>query len=110
MKYIEDNLTNTQLSVEDLSRHIGMSRGSLYNKLLEITGLSPVEFIRSIKLEKAAMLLENSDLNIAQIAYTVGFATPNYFAKSFKAKYEMLPSEYLGQKRKPVRPKTSVSK
>jgi len=110
VKYIEDNLTNTQLSVEDLSRHIGMSRGSLYNKLLEITGLSPVEFIRSIKLEKAAMLLENSDLNIAQIAYTVGFATPNYFAKSFKAKYEMLPSEYLGQKRKPVRPKTSVSK
>ncbi|UEG52261.1 response regulator [Mucilaginibacter daejeonensis] len=103
VKYIEDNLTNTQLSVEDLSRHIGMSRGSLYNKLLEITGLSPVEFIRSIKLEKAAMLLENSDLNIAQIAYTVGFATPNYFAKSFKAKYEILPSEYLNQKRKPAR-------
>lgn len=109
LKYIEENLTNTQLSVEDLSRHIGMSRGSLYNKLLEITGLSPVEFIRSIKLEKAAMLLENSDLNIAQIAYTVGFATPNYFAKSFKAKYQMLPSEYVSQKRKPVRSKTDVA-
>jgi signal transduction histidine kinase/ligand-binding sensor domain-containing protein/DNA-binding response OmpR family regulator len=108
VKYIEENLTNTQLSVEDLSRHIGMSRGSLYNKLLEITGLSPVEFIRSIKLEKAAMLLENSDLNIAQIAYTVGFATPNYFAKSFKAKYEMLPSEYLSQKRKSARSKVGT--
>ncbi|EHQ24474.1 two component transcriptional regulator, AraC family [Mucilaginibacter paludis DSM 18603] len=103
VKYIEDNLTNAQLSVEDLSRHIGMSRGSLYNKLLETTGLTPVEFIRSIKLEKAAMLLENSDLNIAQIAYTVGFATPNYFAKSFKSKYDMLPSEYLGRKRKQER-------
>jgi signal transduction histidine kinase/ligand-binding sensor domain-containing protein/DNA-binding response OmpR family regulator len=100
--YVEDNLHNTQLSVEDLSRHMGMSRGSLYNKLLEVTGLSPVEFIRSIKLEKAAMLLENSDMNIAQIAYAAGFATPNYFAKSFKAKYQMLPSEYLNQKRKGV--------
>jgi signal transduction histidine kinase/ligand-binding sensor domain-containing protein/DNA-binding response OmpR family regulator len=101
--YIEDNLLNTQLSVEDLSRHMGMSRGSLYNKLLEITGLSPVEFIRSIKLEKAIQLLENSDMNIAQIAYAAGFATPNYFAKSFKSKYQMLPSEYLNKIRKSVK-------
>ncbi|MFD1256078.1 two-component regulator propeller domain-containing protein [Mucilaginibacter terrae] len=101
--YIEENLLNTQLSVEDLSRHMGMSRGSLYNKLLEITGLSPVEFIRSIKLEKATQLLENSDMNIAQIAYAAGFATPNYFAKSFKTKYQMLPSEYLSKKRKSVK-------
>jgi len=101
--YIEDNLLNTQLSVEDLSRHMGMSRGSLYNKLLEITGLSPVEFIRSIKLEKAIQLLENSDMNIAQIAYAAGFATPNYFAKSFKTKYQMLPSEYLNKIRKSVK-------
>ncbi|WP_345949646.1 two-component regulator propeller domain-containing protein [Mucilaginibacter sp. PAMB04274] len=100
--YVEENLHNAQLSVEDLSRHMGMSRGSLYNKLLEVTGLSPVEFIRSIKLEKAAILLESSDMNIAQIAYAAGFATPNYFAKSFKSKYQMLPSEYLSQKRKAV--------
>ena len=100
VNYVEDNLHNTQLSVEDLSRHMSMSRGSLYNKLLEVTGLSPVEFIRSIKLEKAAHLLENSDMNIAQIAYAAGFATPNYFAKSFKVKYQMLPSEYLSRKRR----------
>lgn len=98
--YIEENLNNAQLSVEDLSRHMGMSRGSLYNKLLEVSGLSPVEFIRSIKLEKAALLLEKSDMNIAQIAYAAGFTTPNYFAKSFKSKYQMLPSEYLSKKRK----------
>ena len=98
--YIEENLNNVQLSVEDLSRHMGMSRGSLYNKLLEVSGLSPVEFIRSIKLEKAAQLLEKSDMNIAQIAYAAGFTTPNYFAKSFKSKYQMLPSEYLNNKRK----------
>lgn len=98
-KYVEDNLTDTQLSVENLSRHVGMSRSTLYNKLLEISGQTPVEFIRSVKLNKAAQLLEKSDLSIAEIGYTVGFSTPNYFAKSFKAKFNMLPSEYMNKKR-----------
>jgi AraC-like DNA-binding protein len=74
-----------------------MSRSSLYNKLLDLTGETPVEYIRSVKLEKAAILLEKSDLNVAQIAYTVGFSTPNYFAKSFKVKFNMLPSEYISK-------------
>ena len=98
--YIDDNLNNPKLSVEDLSKHVGMSRGSLYNKILELTGLSPIEYIRSVKLDKAVVLLEKSDLNVSQIAYMVGFATPNYFAKSFKAKFNMQPSEYISVKRK----------
>lgn len=98
--YLEENLTNPQLSVEELSRNIGMSRSSLYNKLLELTGQTPVEFIRSVKLEKAAVLLEKSDMTIAQVGYSVGFSTPNYFAKSFKAKFNMLPSEYIALKKK----------
>ncbi|RXK61576.1 hybrid sensor histidine kinase/response regulator [Lacibacter luteus] len=99
-KYIEDNLTDTQLSVENLSKHVGMSRSTLYSKLLELTGKTPVEFIRSVKLDKAAQLLEKSDLTIAEVAYSVGFSTPNYFAKSFKAKFNLLPSEYLQRMRK----------
>jgi YesN/AraC family two-component response regulator len=102
-KYIEDNLTDTQLSVENLSKHAGMSRSTLYNKLLELTGTTPVEFIRSVKLSKAAQLLEKSDMTIAEICYTVGFSTPNYFAKSFKAKFNMLPSEYVSKMRKSKR-------
>ncbi len=100
MKFFEENLTDTQLSVEGLSRHIGMSRSSLYKKLLELKGQTPVEFIRSVKLDKAATLLEKSDMNIAQIAYSVGFATCNYFAKSFKIKFGVLPSDYIQSKRK----------
>jgi signal transduction histidine kinase/ligand-binding sensor domain-containing protein/DNA-binding response OmpR family regulator len=102
MTYLEENLTNSQLSVEDLSKQVGMSRSALYHKLLELTGQSPVEFIRSVKLDKAAILLEKSDMNIAQIAYSVGFTTANYFAKSFKTKFNMLPSEYLAKTRKGV--------
>lgn len=99
MVYLEDHLTDTQLSVEGLSRHIGMSRSSLYTRILELTGETPVEFIRSVKLDKAAVLLQKSDMNIAQVAYSVGFATPNYFAKSFKVKFNMLPSEYVTKMR-----------
>lgn len=100
LEYIESNLTHANLSVEDLSRHVGMSRGSLYTKILELTGETPVEFIRSVKLDKAAILLEKSDLNVAQVCYSVGFSTPNYFARAFKVRFHMLPSEYINQKRK----------
>jgi ligand-binding sensor domain-containing protein/signal transduction histidine kinase/DNA-binding response OmpR family regulator len=98
--YLEENLTNSQLSVEELSRHVGMSRSTLYSRLLELTGQTPVEYIRSVKLEKAAVMLEKSDMNVAQVAYSAGFSTPNYFAKSFKAKYGLLPSEYMTKMRK----------
>ncbi|WP_159475104.1 hybrid sensor histidine kinase/response regulator transcription factor [Dyadobacter sp. 3J3] len=100
LSYIEDNLHTAQLSVENLSRHVGMSRGTLYSKVLEMSGQTPIEFIRSIKLEKAALLLENSDLSISQISYMTGFTAPNYFAKSFKAKFNMLPTEYKLKKRR----------
>lgn len=99
MRYLEENLANPQLSVEELSKHVGMSRSSLYSKLLELTGETPVEYIRSVKLDKAAILLAKSDMNIAQIAYSVGFSTSNYFAKSFKLKFNMLPSEYVSKMR-----------
>lgn len=100
MLYLEENLADKQLSVEMISRHLGMSRSTLYNKLFELTGQTPVEYIRSIKLDKAMFLLEKSNMNIAQIAYSVGFATPKYFAKSFKAKFNILPSDYINKKRK----------
>lgn len=105
VQYIDEKLNNPELSVEELSRHVGMSRGSLYHKLLEITGLTPIEYIRSVKLERAVELLEKSDYNVAQIAYMTGFGTPSYFSKLFKAQFNMLPSEYINVKRKDKRVK-----
>ncbi len=99
-RYIESNMDNPDLSVEELSKHVFMSRGSLYNKILSLTGETPVEFIRSVKLNKAALLLENSDMKIAQIGYETGFTSPNYFARAFKAKFNLSPSEYIELKRK----------
>jgi DNA-binding response OmpR family regulator len=95
VEYIELNILNDSLSVEELSRKMNMSRGSLYNKVLMLTGKSPVEFIRSIRLKKAVYLLENSQMTISQICYEVGFNTPKYFTKLFKEEYNTLPSAYI---------------
>jgi len=95
VEYIESNILNESLSVEELSRKMNMSRGSLYNKVLALTGKSPVEFIRSIRLKKAVYLLENSQMTISQICYEVGFNTPKYFTKLFKDEYKTLPSAYV---------------
>ncbi|MBC7890077.1 MAG: response regulator [Ferruginibacter sp.] len=100
LSYIYENIANPQLSVELLSTHLCISRASLYNRLLEYTGVSPVDFIRSVKLEKAKDLLQKSDLNIAAIAYETGFANPNYFTKVFKAQYKVTPSEFVTENRK----------
>jgi DNA-binding response OmpR family regulator/two-component sensor histidine kinase len=100
--YLEENISNTQLSVDSLSEIAGMSRVSLYKRMLAATGMTPVEYIRTFRLERATLLMEKSDLNIAQIAYQVGFSTPAYFSKAFKDKYGMVPSNYIVQKRNPT--------
>jgi len=99
-QYIESNLDSPNLSVEELCKHVYMSHASLYRKIVDLTGETPVEFIRSVKLNKAADLLERSNMKIAEIGYAVGFTTPNYFTRAFKAKFNLSPSEYLSLKKK----------
>ncbi|RED97931.1 hybrid sensor histidine kinase/response regulator transcription factor [Marinoscillum furvescens] len=91
---VEENISNANFSVQELSRELAVSRGQLYKKTLEITGKSPIEFIRLIRLKRAAALLEKSQLSVAEVAYKVGFNNPKYFTKYFKQEYKVLPSKY----------------
>jgi len=91
---VEDNIANTDFSVEDLSTALGMHRAHLYRKLLGITGKSPVEFIRLIRLKRAKQYLEKSQMYISEIAYAVGFNSPKLFAKYFKDEFDMSPRDY----------------
>lgn len=100
IKFVEDKISDADFSVEDLSRELGMSRVHLYKKLLALTGKAPLEFIRTIRLQRAAQLLEKSQLTISEIAYKVGFNSPKYFAKYFKDEFGMLPSAYAQAKKK----------
>ncbi len=97
IKYVEEKIADADFSVEDLSRELGMSRVHLYKKLLALTGKSPLEFIRSLRLQRAAQLLTKSQLTVAEVAYQVGFNNPKYFAKYFKEEFGMLPSAYMAQ-------------
>jgi signal transduction histidine kinase/DNA-binding response OmpR family regulator/ligand-binding sensor domain-containing protein len=94
IKYVEDNMSRPDLSVEELSRHLGMSRVHLYKRLRQVTGKTPVEFIRVLRLKRAAQLLRESQLNVSEIAYQVGFNNPKYFSSYFRDEFGVLPSVY----------------
>lgn len=91
---VEKNLSNPEYSIEDLSRDMCMSRATLYRKITSITGSSPSDFVKNVRLRKAAELLKEGGLSIAEIADQVGFNTPSYFTKSFKKLFGVLPTQY----------------
>lgn len=100
VKYVEDNISRSDLSVEELAQNMGMSRVHFYKKLTLLTGKSPIEFIRLLRLKRATQYLAESQLTIAEIAYQLGFNNPKYFSKYFKEEFGILPSEYQNQSRK----------
>ncbi|MBS1748311.1 MAG: helix-turn-helix transcriptional regulator [Bacteroidetes bacterium] len=73
---------------------------ALYKKLLSLTGKAPLDFIKTIRMKRAAQLLEKTQMTVSEIAYEVGFSNPKYFTKYFKKEFNQLPSEYLALKRK----------
>lgn len=96
-QFMEDNMDNNDLSVEDLVKEMAIGRTCFFNKLKTLTGLSPVEYIRDTRIRRSAELLLDGRYNITEVAYMVGLNDSRYFAKCFKAAYGMTPSEYKKQ-------------
>lgn len=92
--YIEEQIANPELSVERLSREMGMSRVNFYKKCLSITGKTPVELIRTVRLKRAAQLLEKSQMRVNEVALECGFNDVKLFRKYFKDEFGRLPSDY----------------
>ncbi|GEP98948.1 hybrid sensor histidine kinase/response regulator [Chitinophaga cymbidii] len=99
MQIVEKNISNAGFSVEELSRALFMSRVSVYKKILALTGKTPIEFIRTMRLKRAAQLLEKSKMTVAEVAYETGFNNPKYFTKYFKMEFNMLPSAYAASRK-----------
>ena len=91
---VEQNISDSDYSVETLAADVAMSRSTLYKKLMAITGQGPAEFIRTIRIKRGRALLETSQMQITEIAYAVGFTTVKSFTMNFKAEYGMTPSEF----------------
>jgi AraC-like DNA-binding protein len=91
---IAANIDKSLYTVEDLAKDLTISRVQLYRKVKAILGISVSDHINNIRLEKSKELLLNSNQNISEIAYSVGFSSPNYFSTSFKNKYGVSPKEF----------------
>ncbi len=98
IEIVEKNIEDPDFTVEELSRLLDMSRMQLYKKVLAITGKTPVEFIRTIRMKRALQLIKQGQYTIAEVTYKVGYNNPKYFAKFFKKEFGVLPSYYKTKK------------
>jgi signal transduction histidine kinase/DNA-binding NarL/FixJ family response regulator len=97
ISYIENNLADPDMNVDSLTEEIHLSRSQLHRKLKALTGLSSTEFIRTIRLKRAAQLLEQHHGTIAETVYAVGFNSLSYFSKCFQKQFNITPKEYIEQ-------------
>lgn len=97
LAFIEDNLTNSDLSVDQLANCVSLSKVQTYRKVKAISGLSIVEFIRTVRLKKAAQLILEGHLNFSEISFETGFSTPSYFSKCFHDHFGKTPSEFASE-------------
>ncbi len=98
VRSIESHLQETDFDLEQLASDLHLSKSTLYRKVKSMTGLTPLDFVRNVKLKKACEMLVHSGLTISEIAYAVGFSTPKYFSRCFKEEFGMTPSEYQQKK------------
>ena len=94
LKAIESNLGNTEYSVDQLARDVALGRTNLYKRMQTMLGITPNDFIRSVRLKRAAILISDTDLSIVEISERVGFSSPRYFSTQFKKMFAVTPSEY----------------
>jgi signal transduction histidine kinase/DNA-binding response OmpR family regulator/sugar lactone lactonase YvrE len=97
VKHINSNLSNADYTVEDLSHHMCISRVHLYKKLMALSGMAPTDFIRFMRMKRAASLLKESQLNVAEVCYQVGYNDPKHFSMHFKKAFKATPTAYKKQ-------------
>jgi AraC-like DNA-binding protein len=94
IKIIEEHLSEPEFDVNTFAEHLNMSKSSLYRKIKTMTGLSPIEFIRNIRLKHACQMLKDRSISISEVAYSVGFSDPKYFTSCFKLEFNVTPSDF----------------
>lgn len=94
-QYIEENISDTQLSVDMIARQVGMGRSNFFLKVKSLSEMTPNELIRIIRLKKAKSLFDSGETCVSDICFRVGFSSPSYFGKCFMQEYGVTPSEYI---------------
>ena len=92
---IEKHMIDSDFNVTSLQEIIGIGGKQLYRKIKAMTGMTPVEYIRGIRLRKAAMMLKEGKFSVSEVMYSVGFSNSSYFSKCFSKEYGMTPTEFM---------------
>lgn len=94
---VRANLTKTDFNINELAEVLNMSRSLVYKKVKMLTGLSPVEYVRSLRMQEAAKLLRTHQYKVFEVVYMVGFSDLKYFRKCFAKEFGVSPSDYIKQ-------------
>lgn len=97
MKYIEEHISDENLKIDDMADAVGLGRTVFYGKVKQLMGVSPSDFLKQIRMQRAEQLIRKSKMTFAEIAYSVGFTDPKYFTKCFKKQTGKNPSEYRSE-------------
>ncbi len=97
MAWLEENVADSEITVDQLAAYVGMGRTSMYNKIKGLTGKSPVELIQDFRMEKATYYLKSGQYSVSETSYKVGFSDPGYFSRSFKKHFGISPADYIKQ-------------
>ncbi len=98
ISFMEDNISNSELAVDDIANALAMGRTVFYKKVKSILGISPIDFISEIRIKRAIQLLDSGEQNISQIAFLTGFDDPKYFSRCFKKQVGVTPTQYKKQR------------
>ncbi len=99
-QWLEENVADSEITVDQLASYVGMGRTSMYNKIKGLTGKSPVELIQEFRLEKAMFYLKSGQYSVSETSYKVGFSDPGYFSRSFKKHCGISPNDYIKENKK----------
>ena len=91
---VEENLNNPDFKIEDLADSMGMGRSMFYRKIKSILGVSPIDFVKDMRVKRSVQLLDSGQYAVSEVAYMCGFSSPQYFSRVFKAAMGCTPSEY----------------
>lgn len=97
--YIEEHLSDSELTIDQISQSVNMGRTIFYQKIKALLGIKPVELVQEIRIQKAIQLIATHRYNISEITYMVGYSDPRYFSRNFKKHIGKLPSEYIKEER-----------
>ena len=99
-QYVQQNMSRGQINLEEMARTMGMGMRPFFQKIRDITGKTPAEVVRDMRLKNACLLLKRTNINMSELANNVGFATGEHFITVFKEKFGISPSEYRQKYRK----------